>query len=66
MKLAFGAPANGTYCVTIPAEDECRKYRFRFRAPSGREWWYPEDGSLLTTGEGDCQREYEPSGKKAR
>ena len=66
MKLAFGAPANGTYRVTLPAGDECRKYRFEFRDASGREWWYPENGTLFTTGEGGCDREYEPSGKKAR
>jgi len=65
MELAFGVPANGTYRVTLPAEDECRKYRFEFRDASGREWRYPEAGKLVTTGEGGCRREYEPADKKA-
>ncbi len=66
MQLAFGVPANGTYRATLPAGDECRKYRFQFHDASGREWWYPENGALFTTGEGGCDREYEPSGKQAR
>ena len=61
MALAFGAPANGTYRATLPDDDECRDYRFRFLDASGRTWWYPEGGKLLTTGEGGCTREYEPS-----
>lgn len=59
MDLAFGTRANGTYHVSIPAGDECRKYRFRFRDAAGRDWWYPEGGSLFTTGEGECRREYD-------
>lgn len=61
MTLAFGTAANGTYRVTLPVDDECRDYRFRFRDGSGHTWWYPEGGKLLTTGEGGCTREYEPS-----
>jgi hypothetical protein len=64
LELAFGVRANGTYRVMLAAGDECRKYRFHFRDAAGSEWWYPEGGALLTTGEGDCAREYEPSGKK--
>jgi hypothetical protein len=45
--------------VTLPAADGCRAYRFRFRDATGRTWWYPEGGTLLTTGEGGCEREYE-------
>jgi hypothetical protein len=64
MRLAFGTRGNGTYRVTLPVDDDCRKYRFRFRDAAGRVWWYPEGGSLFTTGEGDCEKEYAPSGRQ--
>jgi hypothetical protein len=63
MKLAFGERGSGTYRAQLPAGDACRAYRFRFRDRSGRTWWYPEGGRLLTTGEGGCRREYEPTGR---
>ncbi|MEP7027282.1 MAG: CAP domain-containing protein [Candidatus Eisenbacteria bacterium] len=66
MRLAFGTGANGTYRVTIPAGDECRSYRFRFRDAAGREWRHPEDGTLFTTGEGGCTKEYAPAGREER
>jgi hypothetical protein len=59
LTVAFGTRANGTYRVTLPAADGCRAYRFRFRDATGRTWWYPEGGTLFTTGEGGCEREYE-------
>jgi len=64
LKLAFGSPANGTYRVTVPAGDACRGSRFRFRDAAGRTWWHPEGGTLYTTGEGGCEREYQPSGAR--
>lgn len=65
LKLAFGTRANGTYRVTLPAGDDCRDYRFRFRDAAGRTWWYPEGGALSTTGEGGCDREYRRADKDA-
>ena len=59
MSLAFGSRKNGTYRASLPGTGRCRRYRFRFRDGSGRTWWYPEGGSLFTTGEGGCTREYE-------
>jgi len=64
LKLAFGSRSNGTYRVTLPAAGACRSYRFRFRDAAGRTWWYPEGGVLYTTGEGSCEREYQPSGAR--
>jgi uncharacterized protein YkwD len=60
LELAFGKKRNGTYRVVIDRSDRCRRYRFRFRDDDGHEWLFPEGGSLFTTGEGGCTREYEP------
>ena len=59
MTLAFGSRQNGTYRVVRAGADRCRRYRFRFTGHDGRTWRYPEAGSLYTTGEGGCTREYE-------
>jgi hypothetical protein len=59
MELAFGTPRSGTWRVVLPAGRTCRGYRFRFRDADGRAWRYPEGGTLFTTGEGGCAREYE-------
>ena len=59
MKLAFGSGPHGTWRVSQDATARCRTYRFRFRDAAGKTWWYPENGALLTTGEGGCAREYE-------
>jgi len=67
MKLAFGSKAQGTWRVSQDTENRCRTYRFRFRDAAGKTWWYPENGALLTTGEGGCAREYEARvGRKSR
>ena len=59
LALAFGTKASGTWRVVLPEERECRRYRFRFRDADGRIRHYPESGTLFTTGEGGCTREYE-------
>jgi hypothetical protein len=66
LRVAFGTRENGTYRVTLPAGDGCRRYRFRFKDDAGHEWNYPEGGALFTTGEGGCSREYESTGRLAR
>jgi hypothetical protein len=64
MKLAFGSKAQGTWRVDRDAGNRCRTYRFRFRDAAGTTWWYPENGALLTTGEGGCAREYEARARR--
>jgi hypothetical protein len=58
MKRAFGRPASATWRVDLGQAAECRSYVFRFEDAEGRKWRYPEDGTLFTTGEGGCRREY--------
>lgn len=65
MKLAFGSKGQGTWRVSQDTANRCRTYRFRFRDPAGKTWWYPENGALLTTGEGGCTREYEGRVRRA-
>ncbi len=59
MTLAFGSERSGTYRALLRRADHCRRYRFQFEDHDGRTWRYPEEGSLFTTGEGGCTREYE-------
>jgi len=64
LKLAFGSPANGTYRVTVPAGDACRATASGSGTPRGGPGGTPEGGTLYTTGEGGCEREYQPSGAR--
>ena len=59
LDLGFGKKASGTYRLVVAQEDRCRPYRFRFKDGEGRTWFHPEGGTLFTTGEGGCKREYE-------
>ncbi len=59
MTLAFGTRKSGTYRAVLGQDDECRRYRFRFRDGDGKTWLHPENGNLFTTGEGGCVRDYE-------
>jgi hypothetical protein len=64
MELGFGSEAHGTWRLVQKAGDSCRSYRFRFRDAAGKTWFYPEGGTLFTTGEGGCRREYEANDRR--
>ncbi|MFW5813736.1 MAG: hypothetical protein ACOCXC_05335, partial [Fibrobacterota bacterium] len=38
----------------------CRSYHFLFTDSEGDSWRYPEEGRLVTYGEGECSECYEP------
>ncbi|MFW5960249.1 MAG: CAP domain-containing protein [Chitinivibrionales bacterium] len=63
MGIDMGSPENGTYSVSLKTASSCREYYFAFTDSEGNNWRYPEQGSLITSGEGSCTDEYtvEPS-----
>jgi hypothetical protein len=61
MTLAMGAVYRGTYQLTLSRGTQCHQYFFSFADGSGKTWRYPENGFLVTTGEGSCISEYETS-----
>jgi hypothetical protein len=63
MKRGFGSEARGTWEVEKDLARRCRMYRFKFKDAAGKTWWYPENGALLTTGEGGCRQEYQALGR---
>jgi hypothetical protein len=59
MTLLMGSPFCGTYQSVIARAANCRPYYFSFSDNAGKAWRYPETGSLVTAGEGNCSTEYE-------
>jgi hypothetical protein len=62
MSLDKGAAAGGTYEVSLPRRSACRRYYFEAVDSKGAAWRYPSSGTLITYGEGPCERDYEPPG----
>ncbi len=62
MSLDKGAAAGGTYEVSLPRGSACRRYYFEAVDSKGAAWRYPSSGTLITYGEGSCERDYEPPG----
>lgn len=64
--LALGAAARGTYILTLPTAQDCRSYFFTAIDSEGEEWRYPEEGFLLSYGEGACSESYASSVVRTR
>ena len=52
---------NGTWSISLPKSDACRSYYFQCQYEDGTIWKYPEDGYLLSFGEGACKTDYTPT-----
>jgi hypothetical protein len=63
MTLTMGKAFQGTYELTVARGSGCRTYYFSFLDGSGNTWRYPEQGLLVTTGEGGCTSDYENPAK---
>jgi hypothetical protein len=59
MTILMGSAFRGTYQLAVSRGTDCRTYYFFFTDGSGKTWRYPEQGSLMTSGEGACTSEYE-------
>jgi hypothetical protein len=42
----------------LPKAGRCRNYHFEFKDAGDGLWRYPENGELLTFGEGNCESDY--------
>lgn len=60
LSLLLGQESAGTYALELPSADDCRSYHFLFTDSEGDSWRYPEEGRLVTYGEGGCSECYEP------
>ena len=58
MTLLMGNASRGTYQLVLARANNCRAYYFSFVDGNGKTWRYPEDGALVTSGEGSCTQEY--------
>jgi hypothetical protein len=58
MTLKMGKPFQGTYELAASRGSACRDYFFSFTDAAGKTWRYPEQGTLVTSGEGGCTGEY--------
>lgn len=54
LSLNLGVPDMGTYAAELPEGSGCRYYYFVFEDGEGAVWRYPEEGYLVTYGEGGC------------
>jgi hypothetical protein len=59
LTLAMGTANMGTYQAALARGAACRIYYFLFTDGSGGSWRYPEQGVLVTAGEGGCTTEYD-------
>jgi hypothetical protein len=60
LTLQMGRPGQGTWYLAFPKGTACREYFYEFEDHAGQVWRYPEQGYLLTYGEGDCETDYTP------
>jgi len=58
MSLLMGNDSAGTYSVVLTRAQACRYYYFSFTDIKGKKWRYPEEGYLVTYGEGSCIKDY--------
>jgi hypothetical protein len=61
MTLHLGTAARGTYQAKLAAGTACRNYYVSFTDANGSAFRYPENGVLVTNGEGGCTTEYLPN-----
>jgi uncharacterized protein YkwD len=61
MSLDMGTISKGTYTVTFPRVNSCRKYHFLVKTADNVTWRYPAEGELVTYGEGNCIDNYQPA-----
>ncbi|MBN1308662.1 MAG: CAP domain-containing protein [Chitinispirillaceae bacterium] len=54
MALDMGTASAGTWAVTLPTASACRNYAVEVGFNDGHTLRYPEEGTLLTVGEGSC------------
>lgn len=66
LALSLGTGSRGIYEATLDRGSGCRRYHFSFTDGSGAPWRYPENGDLITTGEGACTEEYIQGGAGQR
>ncbi len=63
MTPLMGSSFRGTYQCVVARAANCRSFHYSFIDGAGKAWRYPEQGSLMTAGEGNCVDEYElPTG----
>ena len=60
LSLLLGTAGKGTYSFAGAKGSTCRNYYFSFRDNAGTLWRYPQNGALVTSGEGSCTAEYIP------
>jgi hypothetical protein len=61
MAVDVGATGKGTYIKNLKKGTGCREYFFTFTTGSGTQSRYPEQGYLVTSGEGTCTMDYSPT-----
>jgi hypothetical protein len=61
MTLLMGKASRGVYQAVLMRGGVCRLYYFEFVDGNGKSRRYPEQGGLITSGEGNCAREYVPA-----
>jgi hypothetical protein len=60
ISLMLGTDSAGTYGVSVTKTNACRSYYFVFTDAKGVAWRYPATGDLVTSGEGNCVRDFTP------
>ena len=60
LTLSMGKQWRGTYQAVVSRGNVCRTYWVTFLDGSAASRRYPEQGALVTVGEGSCTREYVP------
>ncbi|MCX7725766.1 MAG: CAP domain-containing protein [Chitinispirillaceae bacterium] len=55
LDLIMGKDTAGTYGITLDLGSTCRAYTIKAVFRNSKVIYYPENGSLLTFGEGDCK-----------
>ncbi|MBD3343906.1 MAG: hypothetical protein GF401_02450 [Chitinivibrionales bacterium] len=60
LELHLGSEDKGVYSFSQKRNSGCRHYYFTFGDHQGGIHRYPEGGSLVTFGEGDCETDYAP------
>lgn len=60
MALWMGTSSRGTYRLDLAKGTSCRNYFFSYTDGDGVPCRYPEEGDLVTYGEGSCLKDYLP------
>ena len=58
LQLHLGSSGKGTFMRAEMCSKDCRNYYFLITDAGGKEWRYPQYGTLVTYGEGDCKKSY--------